>query len=70
MQDIIQTILLSLHQSSGLVLRLVIAAALGSLIGIERERLAWAAGLRTHLLVSVGACLIMIVSTLRKVIST
>jgi putative Mg2+ transporter-C (MgtC) family protein len=44
------------------VFRLFVAAALGSLIGIERERLAWAAGLRTHMLVSVGACLIMIVS--------
>jgi putative Mg2+ transporter-C (MgtC) family protein len=45
-----------------LVLRLLIAAALGSLIGAERERLAWAAGLRTHMLVCVGACLFMIVS--------
>lgn len=45
-----------------LVLRLLLAAALGSLIGAERERLVWAAGLRTHMLVSVGACLFMIVS--------
>ena len=45
-----------------LILRLVVAAGLGSFIGIERERLTWAAGLRTHMLVSVGACLIMIVS--------
>jgi putative Mg2+ transporter-C (MgtC) family protein len=45
-----------------MVARLVLAATLGSFIGIERERLAWAAGLRTHMLVSVGACLIMIVS--------
>ncbi len=45
-----------------LVLRLVMAALLGSVIGIERERLAWAAGLRTHMLVCVGACLAMIVS--------
>jgi putative Mg2+ transporter-C (MgtC) family protein len=45
-----------------LILRLVIAAALGSVIGIERERLLWAAGLRTHMLVCVGACLAMIVS--------
>lgn len=40
----------------------MIAAALGSLIGAERERLMWAAGLRTHMLVCVGACLFMIVS--------
>lgn len=45
-----------------LVLRLVIAAGLGSLVGAERERLMWAAGLRTHMLVCVGACLFMIVS--------
>lgn len=45
-----------------LVLRLCVAAALGSIIGIDRERLAWAAGLRTHMLVCVGACLFMIVS--------
>jgi putative Mg2+ transporter-C (MgtC) family protein len=45
-----------------LVLRLLIAAGLGSLIGADRERLVWAAGLRTHMLVSVGACLFMIVS--------
>ena len=44
------------------VLRLTLAAGLGSLIGVERERLAWTAGLRTHMLVSVGACLCMIVS--------
>jgi putative Mg2+ transporter-C (MgtC) family protein len=45
-----------------LIVRLLAAAALGSIIGAERERLAWAAGLRTHMLVCVGACLFMIVS--------
>ena len=45
-----------------LALRLLLAAGLGSLIGAERERLAWTAGLRTHMLVCVGACLFMIVS--------
>ncbi|NKF20856.1 MgtC/SapB family protein [Solimonas marina] len=45
-----------------LVLRLLLAALLGSLIGFERERLSWAAGLRTHMLVCVGSALIMIVS--------
>jgi putative Mg2+ transporter-C (MgtC) family protein len=45
-----------------LILRLLIAAVLGSVIGIEREKKAWAPGLRTHMLVSVGACLFMIVS--------
>jgi putative Mg2+ transporter-C (MgtC) family protein len=45
-----------------LILRLLIAALLGSVIGADRERLAWAPGLRTHMLVCVGACLFMIVS--------
>lgn len=45
-----------------LVGRLAFSALLGSLIGFERERLSWAAGLRTHMLVCVGATLIMIVS--------
>src|SRR5580693_8608271 len=44
------------------LLRLFLAAILGSLIGFERERLLWAAGIRTHMLVCVGSCLIMIVS--------
>lgn len=44
------------------IARLALAAALGGAIGFERERLMWAAGLRTHMLVSVGACLIAIVS--------
>ena len=45
-----------------LISRLVMAALLGSVIGFERERLSWAAGLRTHMLVCVGSALIMIVS--------
>ncbi|MCJ2068922.1 MgtC/SapB family protein [Methylobacterium sp. J-030] len=45
-----------------IIARLVLAAILSGLIGVERERLLWAAGLRTHMLVGVGACLIMIVS--------
>jgi putative Mg2+ transporter-C (MgtC) family protein len=43
-------------------LRLLVAAVLGSLVGFERERLLWAAGIRTDMLVCVGACLFMIVS--------
>jgi putative Mg2+ transporter-C (MgtC) family protein len=42
--------------------RLMLAAVLSGLIGFERERLLWAAGLRMHMLVGVGACLIVIVS--------
>lgn len=46
-----------------MVLRLGVATILGALIGLERERLERAAGLRTHALVSVGSALIMVVST-------
>lgn len=44
------------------LLRLVIASVLGALVGIERERLDWAAGLRTHMIVCLGSALMMIVS--------
>ena len=46
----------------GVFWRLVIAATLGGLIGIEREIHGRPAGFRTHLLVTVGACLMMVVS--------
>ena len=45
-----------------IALRLAIAAILGSIVGSERQRHEWAAGLRTHMVVCVGSALIMIVS--------
>ncbi len=45
-----------------ILIRLCLAGLLGAFIGLERERKDWAAGLRTHMMVSVGSCLIMIVS--------
>lgn len=47
---------------SQLIIRLVLAAVLGSLVGLERQRLDWAAGLRTHMMVCVGSALAIIVS--------
>lgn len=44
------------------VLRLAVAAVLGALIGLERERQNQPAGLRTHIILVVGACLAMIIS--------
>jgi len=45
-----------------LVARLMTAGLLGGLIGAEREYRAKVAGTRTHLLVAIGAALMMIVS--------
>ena len=45
-----------------LVVRLVAAALLGAAIGYEREFRGKGAGVRTHMLVAVGACLFMLVS--------
>jgi len=42
--------------------KLVIAAVIGGAIGFEREAHGQAAGLRTYILVSVGACLMMMLS--------
>ena len=41
--------------------RLVCAAVLGAIIGIEREQQEKPAGLRTHILVAVAACLFVII---------
>ncbi|AWH85165.1 magnesium transporter MgtC [Flavobacterium album] len=46
-----------------ILLRLVLAAIFGGAIGMERERKDWAAGLRTHMMVSMGSALIMLVSS-------
>lgn len=43
-------------------IRLTVAFALGGLIGYERQSQSKAAGLRTHVLVCMGACLVMILS--------
>ena len=47
---------------SEILIRLVLASAFGALIGLERERKDITAGMRTHMMVCVGSCLIMLVS--------
>ncbi|MBO5115474.1 MAG: MgtC/SapB family protein, partial [Peptococcaceae bacterium] len=42
--------------------RLLLAMLLGGIIGAERERKNRSAGFRTHILVTVGSCMFMIVS--------
>ncbi len=44
-------------------LRMIIAVVLGSIIGLERESIHRPAGLRTHILVALGSCIFMIIST-------
>ena len=48
-------------QVTRIALRLVIAAALGGLLGYERERKGKAAGVRTHMLVAMGAALFVLI---------
>lgn len=43
------------------ILRLAIAAILGALLGLEREHSGKAAGVRTHMLVAVGAAIFVLV---------
>ena len=45
-----------------LLLRLLISVLLGGIVGFERERKNRAAGLRTHVLVCLGSCLLMLLS--------
>ena len=51
-----------LHHITWELTRLVLAATVGAAIGFEREAHGQAAGLRTFILVSVGACLMMMLS--------
>jgi len=45
-----------------MTLRLLLAIALGAIIGYQRERASKAAGLRTHILISLGAAVFTVVS--------
>ena len=48
--------------NTDLILRLLLAAGLGGVIGLERERAHKVAGLRTHAMVAIGAALLSIIS--------
>lgn len=49
------------EQISRIGLRLIMAAMLGGMLGFQRERMRKAAGVRTHMLVSMGAALFVLV---------
>lgn len=50
-----------IEQGTRVTLRLVLAALLGGLLGLEREQQGKEAGVRTHMLVSLGAALFVMV---------
>lgn len=49
------------ERATRVVIRLVMAALLGGVLGFERERHGKAAGLRTHMLVALGAAVFVLV---------
>lgn len=49
------------NQLTRITLRLLVAAVLGGLLGFERERQGKSAGVRTHMLVALGAALFVLV---------
>lgn len=51
-----------MFSAAEIIIRLILAFILGGLIGLEREMHGRAAGLRTHMLVSLGSALIMLTS--------
>src|SRR5689334_9524360 len=54
----------SLGEMARVAVRLGVAAALGGLLGWDRERVGKAAGIRTHMLVALGAALFVLVPQL------
>jgi putative Mg2+ transporter-C (MgtC) family protein len=50
----------STDEMLGVLVRIAVAAALGALLGEERQRAGKSAGLRTHMLVALGSALFML----------
>jgi putative Mg2+ transporter-C (MgtC) family protein len=48
------------QQLARVIIRMIAAILLGSIIGYERERAGKAAGLRTHILVTLGTCVFVL----------
>lgn len=53
--------ILDVHQVTQLIVRLLMAAVLGGVLGFEREQQGKSAGLRTHMLVALGAALFVLI---------
>jgi putative Mg2+ transporter-C (MgtC) family protein len=50
------------EQATQLMVRLLLAALLGGLLGLQRERQGKAAGIRTHMLVAASSALVVVVT--------
>ena len=62
MQEILDAIYSDFNESGYLLVRMVLAGVCGVVIGYERSRRQKDAGIRTHMIVALGAALAMIVS--------
>jgi putative Mg2+ transporter-C (MgtC) family protein len=63
-EDVIRSDFSDVHSAGGIVrlaLRLLMAAALGGALGFEREKKGKAAGIKTHMLVALGAALFILI---------
>lgn len=62
MENILNAVLADIQESGFLLIRLLMAGVCGVFIGFERSRRQKDAGIRTHMIVALGAALAMIVS--------
>ena len=57
---VLELVISKVISSLYIFIRLIVAAILGGIIGLEREKLNRPAGVRTHMIVCLGSCLIML----------
>lgn len=62
MENIFSELITDLSENSALLIRMILASICGVFIGFERSRRQKDAGIRTHMIVALGAALAMIVS--------
>ena len=62
MEELFNAFIADITESGPWLIRLIFAAICGVLVGFERSRRQKDAGIRTHMIVAMGACLAMIVS--------
>lgn len=62
LKEFFVSVFTDLNQNSEYILRMLLAAFLGCLIGLERSRRQKDAGIRTHMMVALGSALTMIIS--------